>query len=239
MRAVANANVITFGSCVKVEGVDGVSPYSYELLPGGPGGSINPATGVYEAPGLTGIDTVRVTDDLGAQADIVIQICGMTRLICDVIKRELGLEIDQVYIYNQKFKVPNDERLYISVGVGSIKPFANNNRFVPTEEGGSSYQTANFRATLDINITSRSEAALNRKEEVLLALNSDYARNQQTINSFHIAPLTSQFNNLSELEGSAIPFRFNIAIEMQYAFRKVKATDYYDTFLDIDLDVNS
>lgn len=50
----------------------GVSPYSFSVLSGGAGGTINSSTGVYTAPsgvGSTTVDTVQVTDSAGKIAD--------------------------------------------------------------------------------------------------------------------------------------------------------------------------
>ncbi len=65
---------------------------------------------------------------------------------------------------------------------------------------------------------------------MILALNSVYAEQQQELNSFRIFPLSQSFVNLSELEGAAIPYRFTISINMQYAVVKTKSVPYYDTF---------
>lgn len=87
-------------------------------------------------------------------------------------------------------------------------------------------------ATLDIDIISRGPEARDRKEEIILALNSIYAQSQQEGNSFYIGklPPSARFVNLSNIDGAAIPYRFRISVNLQYAFVKSKAIDYFDTF---------
>jgi hypothetical protein len=90
-------------------------------------------------------------------------------------------------------------------------------------------------ATLSIDIISRSTQALLRKEEVLMALNSNYSEYQQEANSFYIGrlPVGAQFVNLSQIDGAAIPYRFNISINMQYFSRRIKPVDYFDEFSEV------
>lgn len=53
----------------------GTAPYSFLVLPGSDGGTIDPVSGLYEAPVLPGFDTIQVTDFFGqtAEFDIVVQ----------------------------------------------------------------------------------------------------------------------------------------------------------------------
>jgi hypothetical protein len=234
VRLLSNATSIKTNGRVPFVATEGVEPYTYEVLSGGAGGSIN-SSGLYTAPSVSGVDTIRATDDDGTQVELAINIMSPIKLFCDVIKNFMDLSDDQIYIYNQKFNIPPDERLYVAVGVGPVKPFSNINRHSESGANYNSNQFANFKTTLEINILSKSTDALERKEEVVLALNSDYSNRQQELNSFHIAPITSQFNNLSEIEGSAIPYRFNISVNMLYAYEKVNAAEYYDEFPDLNI----
>jgi hypothetical protein len=235
VRLLSNATAIRINGRVPFVATEGVAPYTYEVLPGGAGGSIDSSTGLYVAPSVSGVDTIRATDDNGTEVEKTINVMTPLKLFCDVIQEFMGLDADQVYIYNQKFNIPPDERLYIAIGVGAIVPFSNINRAASSISGMSENQFANFKTTLELNIFSFDNSALDRKEEVVLALNSDYSKKQQELNSFYIAPLTSQFNNLSDIEGSKIPFRFNISVNLQYAYEKVSPIEYYDTFPDLQL----
>jgi hypothetical protein len=67
---------------------------------------------------------------------------------------------------------------------------------------------------------------------VLLALGSIYAEQQQELNSFKIGQIPSGFMNLSEIDGSAIPYRFNIVCTIQYFVQKTNPVGYFDTFQD-------
>lgn len=157
--------------------------------------------------------------------------------VCDIIQQEMGLENDQVYLWDQKINVPNDLRLYVAVAVITAKPFANLNRTFQDEETGQyvEQQTVNMQATLQIDVHSRSPLARDRKEEILMALNSTLAQQYQEAEGFYIARIPTAFVNLSEIEGAAIPYRFNISVAIQYKVSKTKCLPFYDTFQDATL----
>lgn len=227
-----NTAAISPNNSTPFEGSGGVPPYVYSVLPGGAGGTINPSTGLYTAPVVTGVDTISVVDSLAATAQAQISIQSPLQLICDIIKTEMDLDDDQVYLWDQKINKLKDNRMYVVIGVVSTKPFGNTREF---DDAGNTVQYLNMQALLDINIISRGPEARDRKEEILLALKSQYAETQQEANSFFVAPLSTTFVNLSEEDGAAIPYRFVISVQIQYTVTKSKAVAYYDTIQDVDV----
>lgn len=230
----SNTQAIGPGRSTSFKGAGGVEPYVYSVVAGGAGGTVDPSTGEYLAPLATGLDTIQVEDDVGAIATRTISILNPLGLVCDIIQKEMGLADGQVYFYNQKINIPIDSRIYIAVGFLMLKPFGNDNRHV-SGVGLDSVQSINMQATLSVDILSRSTEALDRKEEVLLALNSDYAESQMELNSFYIARITSGFANLSQEDGAAIPYRFNLSVGLQYLVTKAKAVPYFDEFEKVEV----
>lgn len=231
----------------------GTGPYVYSVLAGGAGGSINSATGLYTAPiavpagsstnAALLYDTIQATDSLAASTTSQILVGTPLLLFCEILQRELGLANGRVYIFDQKIFQPSDNGIYIAVAVPSCKPFSNNIKpaiISGVPDWSQSYQYTSFLAMLDINIISRDTSALNRKEEVILALNSIYAESQQEGNSFYIGkiPPNSGFRNLSMIDGAAIPYRYQISINMQYSVSKQKPVEYFDTFPEIQTATN-
>lgn len=220
----------------------GTAPYAYSVLTGGAGGTINASTGQYRAPFVLSsdpqlaFDTIQVTDSLAATATARIQLGTPLILFCDIIQKEMGLADGRVYLWDQKLTQPKDNALYIAISVPTCKPFGNSNRLNP--DGVTSTQYVAMQASLGIDIISRGPSARDRKEEIILALNSNYSRQQQAANSFYIAPLSTAFLNLSEVDGAAIPYRYRISVNMQYAVVKVKPFDYFDDFETVEVDTN-
>lgn len=232
MNVVAGTQALAPNLTTYFLGQGGTPPYSYAVLGGGAGGTINPVSGLYVAPSVTGQDTIRVTDSLLAFADLPILIGLPLELFCDVIQKELGLTADQVYLWDQKLNIPTDSRLYVAVSMLNCKPFGNRNKLLGS---GDAEQSVNMMATLGVDILSRGPEARDRKEEIILALNSTYAQQQQELNSFYIGKLSTGFVNLSQEDGAAIPYRYNISVNVQYFIGKTKPVSYYNTFETVEV----
>jgi len=217
----------------------GTAPYTFSVLPGGAGGTIDPVTGIYTAPSIVDVvnpnwayDTIQVVDHIGATTTKQILVGTPLMLFCDILATQVGLpSYDRVYLWDQKIMQPTDSGMYIAVSVPMCKSFSNTNEY--TTDGSGNYlqvQSTNMRATVDVDITSRDCTARDRKEEIILALNSTYAQQQQSANSFYIGKVPTNFINLSQVDGAAIPYRFKISVQMQYSYTKILGAPYFDTF---------
>lgn len=225
---------ITYGVTSSFQGYGGVEPYVYSVQAGGAGGTIDPDTGIYTAPQTipqnpkNSIDTIIVTDDNGDTAQATILITSPLGLFCDIIQKELGLANGRVYLWDQKIMQPTDNGVYVAVGVLTSEPFGNTNK--QSSSGSLEILSTNIKSTLSIDVISRGPEALYKKDELVLALNSTYAQSQQEANRFYIGKLTPRFLNLSPVDGAAIPYRFNVTVNIQYYVNKIKEIPYFDTF---------
>jgi hypothetical protein len=215
----------------------GDEPYLYTVLPDGAGGSIDPTTGIYTAPGFVQedprkvFDTIQVEDYSGEKATARILVGTPLMLLCEIVRRELALGDRYVYLWDQKIEQPKDEKLYIAVSLLTAKVVGNVSGVASVSGGGlNSEQFVSMRASVTLDVISRSTAALHRKEEVLMALASVYSRQQQDANSFSVATIPMAFVNLSQVDGAAIPYRYQITVGMFYAQPRVKPAPYYDDF---------
>lgn len=229
-----NASATRPNLTVPFAAAGGTPPYVYSVSPSA-GGTINSSSGLYKAGTRTGIDTLYVQDAALMLAATQITVGSPIELVCDILQSELSLPEGHVYLWNQKIAPRTHSGLYIAVGVLSSNPFANNRAIEGEGAGLRSVQSVNIQDILSIDIMSRGPDARDRKEEILMAFNSAYAEQQQASNSFYIASISSRFINLSEIDGAAIPYRFNISIAIQYSITKIKAIPYYDTFQAVDL----
>lgn len=203
-----------------VEG--GTAPYIFSVLEGG--GSINPANGAYTSPAnvpaIEHLPIIGVTDADGETAELEILVGNPIDLVCDIIQREMELQDGRVRFYNQKLPKPDDRGLSIAVSVGPVKPFARSHRFNPATNAEEALLLV--VATVYIDVMSVDSEAFDRKEEVIMALGSVYSLQQQSANGFNIARLPTSFTAVSELDGSAIPYRFSTAVNVRYGARKTK-----------------
>lgn len=203
----------------------GAEPYLYSVLPGGIGGSIS-ADGIYTAPASIGVDTIQAVDDLGEIATFKVYVGTPLHLVGDIVRKYMGLDEDQVYLYNQKYKIPPDQRIYIAISQLTSRAFGSSSKTV----NGIETIAANIISPIDITIQSRSMDALLRKEEIILALDSEYARRQQELNGFYIGKLSANIVPLNQEEGAAIPYMFNLTVNLQYSYRKSNNSLYFDDF---------
>lgn len=217
----------------------GTAPYTYSLVAGGAGGSINPSTGVYTAPNnpteFKSFQEILVTDDDSATATAYLVLGRPIILFCEILQREMELDRDRVYLWDQKLKSPTDSGIFIAVSNPIVKPYSNIRRWDGGEE--ETQQQLNVMAVVDVDIISRDISAFFRKEEVLLALNSQYSLQQQENYGFSIAklPVYPMFKNLNEIDGAAIPYRYRISVNLNYAYAKAKDTDFFDTFEAVEI----
>lgn len=209
-------------------GRGGTGPYSYAVVTGP--GAIDPDSGEYVSDNDLGQATIQVTDSLGVTANAVVLVGDIMRFVCDIIQTEMQLASDRVWIWDQKIFKPQDSGPFVVVGITSCKPFGNTNKNAADDTELTGIQSINMRATLFIEIISRDTSALERKEEILMALNSNYSEQQQERNSFRVFPITPNFINLSEVDGAAIPYRFNLSVNVMYMVTKTQAVEYFDTF---------
>ena len=221
----------------------GTGPYTYSLAPGFNRGTINASTGLYTAPSTVAnaspfFDTVVATDALGATFSVNIITGTPWMLLLEIIQRVLELDPSMIWMENQKFFEPENALagMWLVLMFPSLKTFASglHPAGAPTGDNGASWdQTekwANFSGPIDINILSRDLSALNRKEEVVMALDGPYSRSQQEANGFYIARIPHNMVDLSTQDGAAIPWRFVLSVELQYGKARVFPSNYYQTF---------
>jgi hypothetical protein len=162
------------------------------------------------------------------------------QIVCDILTHEMSLSSGQVYLWNEKVMEPKNSALYIPVHIISCKAFGVTRRNVVDQVTGNlnQVQSVNMRTVLDINIQGRSTDARDRKEEIIFALTSAYSLQQQSANSFTIARLPENFNNLTKTDGAGILFRFSVSVAIQYFKQKTSLVDYYQNFPGPSLLVN-
>lgn len=147
----------------------------------------------------------------------------------DILIQEMTLDPSRVNLYNQKFKLPTDEDLFIVIAHTASKAYRVKND-ATVNSNFYDCQYLNVHEIYDISILSRSDEAYFRKEEVLMALASQYAQQVQEQYAFQIARIPSGFNDVSEVEGAARLYRYVISVPVLAWYSKQRTQNYYDTF---------
>lgn len=167
------------------------------------------------------------------------------QIVIDILKSEMEIPNDDIWIRDQNRKIPPDDRLYVIVGMidsagMSSKTFMDE-RTTPQPDPDPplveqiEINRVQLRENVQIDILSRSNAAITRRWEILAALRSIYAQQKQEENYFKIFRMPSNFVNTSNAEGGSQLNRYTVTVPcfVWYKKEKVLAPDgdqYYDEF---------
>lgn len=150
--------------------------------------------------------------------------------ICKILKNQLSLTDNQIWIYNQKRDIPNDYGIYYVVQYVGQRVIGNTRREFPTASGLMEYQSVHSLANISLDIFSRSSIVREARDLAIMALNSTYSQQVQEANGFQIARNSFQVANASEVEGVAELTRYSISFNVTYMSETTKSIDYFDTF---------
>jgi hypothetical protein len=151
------------------------------------------------------------------------------KLLANVIQQEMNLRNDQVYIYNQDFKIPNISDIFIVIEYIGDNPICNNNWIKETDTGFDEFQQCTVLEKYMVDIYSRNNEARLRKQEVVMALRSIYSEQIQEGACCKIFPVFQSFRNVSRAEGDAMLTRYAIDVYMQRQYVKtISHTDYLE-----------
>lgn len=145
-----------------------------------------------------------------------------------IIKDWMDLDGDRIFIYNPKYNLPTDNDIFVIIQPITSQIYANRNLPV-FDVTMSETISVNTKETITVSILSRGLGALQRKEEVMQSLVSVYSTNLQETNSFKIAQIGT-IQNVSELENTALLYRFDISVVILAWYTKTKLTAWYDSY---------
>jgi len=152
------------------------------------------------------------------------------QIICNIIQKYMGLCDDQIWIYNQRRKIPPTQGLFIVIGMVSTVPFGNNQRYLGTIGNYRQEISQMMQETLSINLFSYDDSAVYRLPEMIGSFQSTYAEQLQEKYAFQIGVVPSSISDTSFLEASAILFRQTVTIKVLRSYSKVSESEFYDTF---------
>ncbi len=160
-------------------------------------------------------------------------------LIRLILIEELGIDEDRVTIYNQKFIIPRNSGLFIYIEYkSSPKQISSRDKMIVDSLGNANEnQDSNWLEDISIGVYSKNLEALQRKEEVAMALHSIYSQQLQETQGFKI------FRNvnivpINEIEGAARLYRFDIECKVLSWYNKVKVAQFFDSHT-VEVIVNS
>lgn len=162
-------------------------------------------------------------------------------IIKNIIQTQMGLDPSRVWLRSQNLVVPNDQNLYVVVGMVDSKPYGSSLEVVytpipdtdPVQYTAAEVQKVATAEHIQIDIASRNTDALFRRNEIIMALRSIYAQQQMEASEFKISRLPVSFVNASGPEGGSNLNRFVVTIVCNALYiitNNLPQYDYYDDF---------
>jgi hypothetical protein len=149
------------------------------------------------------------------------------KILCDIIQTAMGLADGRVVAYSQNFDAPKDANIYVVVATGPTRVIGSSKRFNPSTN--EEEKCISIAQTFNVEITSKNRDALNRKEEIVVALRSDYAQTKMEENQIAIFR-TPQILDLSFIEGASSLHRYRIPVIIHLVKRYSNAVNYIDKY---------
>lgn len=157
------------------------------------------------------------------------------KILATIIKHEMSIPDGRIVLYDQNYKAPKDNAIYIVIKTGEDKITSSTNKLdTATNE---QIQTLSMNTNYDIEITSKDNSAKERRHEILMALNSNYAIRKMEENNIRIFKI-SKILDLSFIEASSSLHRFKISVIINSMKIKKSSTDYYDKFQSVEVEIN-
>lgn len=152
-------------------------------------------------------------------------------ILRDILKTMMGLDSQQIYLYNQDFKIPTTSGLFVVLQYISGRPWSSNNIQTPVMDGGMTETiTSLVKEVYQVNLMSKNTDSRDRKEEAMMAFRSSYAEQQKELYQFTFSLTTEDILNISEVEGAGMLNRFVFNINVNAWYSITRSIDYYDEF---------
>lgn len=136
----------------------------------------------------------------------------------------------RIFIYNQEFVLEPTQHPWIVLKHLGSKVYSNQNfTFIDNLGNFNEEQDVLTQEIIGITIMSKDLAALQYKEAIPMALASIYSQQQQETLTFKL-PRTMQAQDLSELEGGSMIYRFDWTLNVLACYQLIKTQKYFDTF---------
>lgn len=162
-----------------------------------------------------------------------------SQIIVDILARQMAMPANSVWLRDQNRVIPNDDGLYIDVGIVNSYVLSNETWIAegtltqdwdqlgetfddPNQEetdydappvtGVIEYNKLQAREDIQIDIWSRSNQAIFRNWEIAAALQSIYAQQQMELVNFKIFRIPRSMTNTSAAEGGSQLNRYTLII---------------------------
>ena len=148
-------------------------------------------------------------------------------LIADIIQTFMSIPAGRVVVYDENYEPPKDSGLYAVVLTTANSSIGINQWF--DDQTNESVTESSVTQEITIRLTSKDRSALTRKEEVFMALASDYSQQKQQDQICKISRKGEPID-LSFIEASRALKRFDFQCTVFYLKVIRKPSSYFNVF---------
>lgn len=154
-------------------------------------------------------------------------------IVREIIKDQLSLSDEQIWIYNQRVKIPDTKGLFVSISRLGSRIYANNSSYNGKDltDLVEDLYVSNLE-TISIDLISQDTSALEYYPDVLMALRSTKSQQVAETYGMRFDSIPFSTTDLSTQEGSSMIYRININFPVYRTYYMSKTVDYYDSFSD-------
>lgn len=159
----------------------------------------------------------------------------LLKTVCNIVKKGMNLSDDQIWIYNQKIDIPNDNRLYVVVSLKNESIFGNNIQYQDANNGLEEVIWTNLVSDVSIELFSYNTQALNRRYDILTSMRSTYSLQQQELYNMNISRQPTVFLDSSFASPTARLYSFYSEFRITHIEKNTRSVEYYDDFSRADM----
>lgn len=151
------------------------------------------------------------------------------QLLGDILTAFMGIPAGRIVMYDENWEPPKDKGLYIVIVMAEFKPIGVVSTFDPDTQTETMGVSCCQR--LLVNITSKDRSAIDRKEEVLMALTSTFSQQIQEAQQVRVTREGDPVD-LSFIEGASALHRYQVPVKIFYNKIKTTGVSVIDGFPD-------
>lgn len=153
------------------------------------------------------------------------------KIIVNILTNELGLKPENIWIYAQNRKLPTDgKELYCTVGCTRSKIISSKSIFDPENQTERMEVIERCSVQIDLMSIAPNNEARDRRQEVVMALNSFYAQNLMEQYQVRIFEIPQSLEYTGTTYGGSEVNRYSCVCRCFVKTIKTKASDYYTYF---------
>lgn len=151
-------------------------------------------------------------------------------IVREIIKDQLSLTEDQIWIYNQRIKIPDTKGLFIAISRVGSKIYANNSSYTGSISELVEDQFVSNLETISIDALSQDTSALEYYPDILMSLRSTKAQQEAEKYGMRFDSIPFSTADLSTQEGTSMIYRINISFPVYRTYYTSRSIDYFDSF---------